>query len=447
MESENLIFLTLFLSLLFCVWGAGSLPARVEQSTQNERNVSDQALDSSMQSPGGSGGELFPRGNFPISSIWGAFGQEKPRPSFSQLFNDRGAQPPPEGAEPPTVSQSVDSLTLSGVATFKPFKYTFSFFVSSFFVFVANILLSFFLLSRWIESGHPPFSNLYESFLFLAWSLLLFYFPATGFWAKSGEKNEGPQSSNRSGPELRSQNSAASGFAPPPVSSLAGIVLVSAALFIYTFATWILPSEMRELKPLVPALKSNWLLMHVSIMLLSYSALIAGCLFSILYLVLFYTQKKNIKRSPSPLFVSPRGAAPRRNSPEGNPGGAVLTSPRRSPLSSSPSVTRFLTDLDALSYRSLAFAFPLLTLGIISGAVWANEAWGSYWSWDPKETWALITWFLFSIYLHLRIQKSWEGEKAALVALFGFFIVWICYLGVNLLGKGLHSYGWWAGGS
>ena len=86
--------------------------------------------------------------------------------------------------------------------------------------------------------------------------------------------------------------------------------------------------------------------------------------------------------------------------------------------------------------------FQVWLFGIISGAVWANEAWGSYWSWDPKETWALITWIVFAIYLHSRLLKGWQGEKAAIVGSFGFFVIWICYLGVNFLGKGLHSYGW-----
>jgi cytochrome c-type biogenesis protein CcsB len=92
----------------------------------------------------------------------------------------------------------------------------------------------------------------------------------------------------------------------------------------------------------------------------------------------------------------------------------------------------------------LALGFPLLTVGILSGAVWANEAWGSYWSWDPKETWALITWLVFAIYLHARILKGWTGRKPAIIATFGFFVVWFCYLGVNLLGAGLHSYGWFS---
>ena len=101
-----------------------------------------------------------------------------------------------------------------------------------------------------------------------------------------------------------------------------------------------------------------------------------------------------------------------------------------------------LETLDNLSYRIIGFGFPLLTTGIIAGAVWANEAWGAYWSWDPKETWALITWFVFAAYLHARITKSWQGKRPAILASIGFIVVWICYLGVNFLGKGLHSYGW-----
>jgi len=100
-----------------------------------------------------------------------------------------------------------------------------------------------------------------------------------------------------------------------------------------------------------------------------------------------------------------------------------------------------LESVDNLSYRTISFGFPLLTIGIIAGAVWANEAWGSYWSWDPKETWALITWLVFASYLHARITKTWQGERPAIIAAVGFVVVWICYLGVNFLGKGLHTYG------
>ena len=99
-------------------------------------------------------------------------------------------------------------------------------------------------------------------------------------------------------------------------------------------------------------------------------------------------------------------------------------------------------NLDNLSYRILGIGFPFLTIGILSGAVWANEAWGSYWSWDPKETWALLTWLVFAIYLHMRLSHGWQGKKPAIMASVGFLTVWFCFLGVNLLGEGLHSYGW-----
>ena len=98
--------------------------------------------------------------------------------------------------------------------------------------------------------------------------------------------------------------------------------------------------------------------------------------------------------------------------------------------------------LDSLSYRCITFGFLLLTVGLISGAVWANEAWGSWWSWDPKETWALICWLVYAAYLHTRLTRGWQGKKPALLAIAGFFVIIICYIGVNLLGVGLHSYGW-----
>jgi ABC-type transport system involved in cytochrome c biogenesis permease subunit len=108
------------------------------------------------------------------------------------------------------------------------------------------------------------------------------------------------------------------------------------------------------------------------------------------------------------------------------------------------SQTALFSKLDNGSYRAIGLGFAFLTLGILSGAVWANEAWGSYWSWDPKETWAFITWIVYAIYLHIRLNKGWNGEKAASIATLGFFSVWICFLGVNLLVTGLHSYGWFS---
>jgi cytochrome c-type biogenesis protein CcsB len=205
-------------------------------------------------------------------------------------------------------------------------------------------------------------------------------------------------------------------------------------MFIIGFATLSLPDGMQKAAPLVPALKSNWLMMHVSIMMFSYSTLIIGSLLSIVFLVL--TKDKQVVLKGSSL------------------GGSVSTLESSSMKSTVSEIKYDLVDgvlekklslletLDNLSYRIIGLGFPLLTIGIIAGAVWANEAWGSYWSWDPKETWALITWLVFAAYLHTRITRSWQGKGPAILASLGFIVVWICYLGVNFLGKGLHSYGW-----
>lgn len=187
--------------------------------------------------------------------------------------------------------------------------------------------------------------------------------------------------------------------------------------------------------PLIPALQSNWLMMHVTVMLLSYATLLSGALLAISFLLLdkvnliniiswqnlktkspnielsFFQESQNLKNSNSNFLLNFKKI-------------------------------EFLKILDNLSYRLIGIGFSFLTIGILSGAVWANEAWGSYWSWDPKETWALITWIVFAIYLHTRLIKGWKGKKSAFVASLGFFTLWVCYLGVNLLGKGLHSYGW-----
>ncbi|KAK9660815.1 hypothetical protein RND81_O182100 [Saponaria officinalis] len=103
--------------------------------------------------------------------------------------------------------------------------------------------------------------------------------------------------------------------------------------------------------------------------------------------------------------------------------------------------SQLIEQLNHWSYRVISLGFILVTIGILSGAVWANEAWGSYWNWDPKETWAFITWTVFAIYLHIRTNKNLQSANSAIVAFIGFLIIWICYFGVNLLGIGLHSYG------
>jgi cytochrome c-type biogenesis protein CcsB len=263
---------------------------------------------------------------------------------------------------------------------------------------VANLLLFFILCSRWIVAGYFPLSNLYESLLFLTWTLLTIY-----LYIETKTK-----------------------------SKLIGATLIPVALLINGFANLTLSPEMQKSSPLVPALQSNWLMMHVSMMLLSYATLIMGSLLCILFLVISRNKEVNLKMiddSSLPLY------------------NIMLDYYETKLLSPSTEISelgklKLLQSIDNWSYRIIGLGFPFLTIGIISGGIWANEAWGSYWSWDPKETWALITWLVFATYLHARITKGWEGKKTAILGGLGFFVIWICYLGVNFLGKGLHSYGW-----
>ena len=269
---------------------------------------------------------------------------------------------------------------------------------------IANVLLFFILCSRWIVAGYFPLSNLYESLLFLTWSLLTIYLYI----------------------ETKTN------------SRLIGAILIPVTLLINGFANLTLSPEMQKSSPLVPALQSNWLMMHVSMMLLSYATLIMGSLLCILFLVISRYEDIDFNRVDN-------SSLPLYNVMLDYYEGSVLSS--TIPSSSSSEISelgklKLLQSLDNWSYRIIGLGFPFLTIGIISGGVWANEAWGSYWSWDPKETWALITWLVFATYLHARITKGWEGKKTAVLGGIGFFVIWICYLGVNFLGKGLHSYGW-----
>ncbi len=291
---------------------------------------------------------------------------------------------------------------------------------------VGNLCLAALLTARWIEGGYFPLSNLYESLFFIAWGITAMHFVA--------ERMSG--------------------------SRWVGAVTSPVAMGICAFAALTLPDTMQVSEPLVPALKSNWLMMHVSVMLLSYSALMVGALIAIAFLIVtrgqavelkgssvgtggFRDRKYQLKKAGSttatekltrePLVVSSGGTAVLEVPTQTVADSAIALSPQRLTLADT---------LDNISYRIIGLGFPLLTIGIIAGAVWANEAWGSYWSWDPKETWALITWLVFAAYLHARITKGWQGRRPAILAASGFVVVWICYLGVNLLGKGLHSYGW-----
>ena len=263
---------------------------------------------------------------------------------------------------------------------------------------IASILLFFILCSRWVVAGYFPLSNLYESLLFLTWTLLTLYLYI----------------------EYKTN------------SKLIGAVLIPVALFINGFANLTLSADMQKSSPLVPALQSNWLMMHVSMMMLSYATLIIGSLLCILFLVISKYQEIDLK-------VEKNNDIPLYNVMVDYYENQIFTNSNES---SELGKLKLLQSLDNWSYRIIGLGFPFLTIGIIAGGVWANEAWGSYWSWDPKETWALITWIIFATYLHARITKGWEGKKTAILGSIGFFVIWICYLGVNFLGKGLHSYGW-----
>nr|YP_010641996.1 cytochrome c heme attachment protein [Saxifraga punctulata]WBQ55063.1 cytochrome c heme attachment protein [Saxifraga punctulata] len=261
------------------------------------------------------------------------------------------------------------------------------------------------LITRWIYSRHFPLSDLYESLIFLSWSLscinMLPYF-------KKHKNN------------------------------LSAITAPS-AIFTQGFATSGLLTEMHQSAILVPALQSQWLMMHVSMMVLGYAALLCGSLLSIALLVITFRKDIRILDKSNHLLKL-------------NELVYFNETKYTNKINNIVKNTSFLSDrnyykyrliqqLDDWSYRVISLGFIFLTIGILSGAVWANEAWGSYWNWDPKETWAFITWTIFAIYLHTRTKKNLQGENSAIVASMGFLIIWICYFGVNLLGIGLHSYG------
>nr|YP_010617696.1 cytochrome c heme attachment protein [Maianthemum bifolium]WAW82124.1 cytochrome c heme attachment protein [Maianthemum bifolium] len=261
------------------------------------------------------------------------------------------------------------------------------------------------LVTRWISSRHFPLSNLYESLIFLSWSFSIIHL-ISKIW---NHKND-----------------------------LSAITAPS-AIFTQGFATSGLSSEMHQSSRLVPALQSQWLMMHVSMMLLSYAALLCGSLLSVAFLVI--TFRKNIDifcqrkifliKIKSFFFDKIEYLKKKKN---------VFKQTSFVPFRNYYKY-QLTQRLDYWSYRVISLGFTFLTIGILSGAVWANEAWGSYWNWDPKETWAFITWTIFAIYSHTRTNQSLQGTNSSLVASIGFLIIWICYFGINLLGIGLHSYG------
>ncbi len=227
------------------------------------------------------------------------------------------------------------------------------------------------IIMRWVESyklgiGHAPLSNMYESLVFFSCTIVIIYLVI----------------------ERTYKNRTLGVFAMP-------LVFLSIA-----YAS-LSPNINDRIQPLIPALKSNWLIAHVMTCFLGYAAFAIAFGISLMYLSACGGKKEKgylLSQFPKPVF------------------------------------------LDNLTHQMVTFGFLFLSIGIITGAVWANSAWGSYWSWDPKETWSLITWFIYAILLHARLMRGWHGKRIAYVSIIGFMAVLFTYFGVNLL-PGLHSYG------
>ncbi len=224
------------------------------------------------------------------------------------------------------------------------------------------------ILLRWVESynyglGHAPLSNMYESLIFFGLVVTVIYLFV----------------------EFKYQSRIIGAFVTPMVF----LIMAYAAL-----------SPNQGIKPLVPALKSNWLIAHVVTCFLGYAGFAIAFGVSLMYMVKNYLPAIAGKLS---------GILPQSDI------------------------------LDDLTHRMVMFGFLFLSIGIITGSVWANSAWGSYWSWDPKETWSLITWLIYSFLLHARLMRGWTGSRIAYISIIGFMAVLFTFFGVNYL-PGLHSY-------
>ncbi len=227
------------------------------------------------------------------------------------------------------------------------------------------------IILRWIESyslgiGHAPLSNLYESLVFFAWTIIVVYLVI----------------------ERKYENRVIGAFTTP----LAFLALAYASLS---------PNISDRIQPLLPALKSNWLIAHVIACFIGYAAFAMAFGISWMYLV----KQRDTEGKSKLLAHFPKTGI-----------------------------------LDDLNHQLIMFGFLFLTVGIITGAVWANSAWGRYWGWDPKETWSLITWFIYATLLHARMMRGWHGKRIAYLSIIGFVAVLFTYFGVNYL-PGLHSYG------
>jgi len=199
--------------------------------------------------------------------------------------------------------------------------------------------------------------------------------------------------------------------------------------------------------PLVPALNSYWLRIHVLAAIVSSALFMLGFLFTVLYLVQDKRERRLVRdAAPSPAMASVGGGMPHDLAPGADePAAAVVTldetagnghGPSHAPRGRLPSAAT----LDGLAYRVTAFAFPIWTFAVIAGAIWAENAWGRYWGWDPKEVWSFVTWVFYAGYLHARATQGWRGRRAAIIATLGFAALVFNLVVVNTVVVGLHSY-------
>jgi len=284
------------------------------------------------------------------------------------------------------------------------------------------------IVMRWVESyrmgiGHAPFSNLYESLVFFAWTITLIYLVI----------------------ERKANNRIIGAFTMP----IAFLAMAYASLK---------PGIPIEIEPLIPALKSNWLIAHVITAFIGYAAFATAFGINTMYLLKQGRDEERVLwvdiAKPLTLFVFVTLFS--RVLLVGNWAMSVIVALpiclifyvcvfliRRMPADIKNRLLLMFPQpviLDELGYQMTLFGFLFLSVGIITGAVWANSAWGRYWGWDPKETWSLITWFIYATLLHARMMRGWRGKRIAYLSLVGFAAVVFTYFGVNLL-PGLHSYG------
>lgn len=325
--------------------------------------------------------------------------------------------------------------------------------VASVVTIIGFVSQTFAIASRWIEFKNigqmgwlraAPFTNLYESLIFFIWCLILGYLII----------------------EFKYKNRSFGAFVTP----IAGLALAFIDL----------SGVSKDIQPLVPALQSNWLLAHVMMSFIAYSTFALAFSTGLMYLITatdkrneasyifwtvtigifiamlaamgldYLTFKVGVKDSEG-LITSHLFKATFLNKSIGISFVSWIAALvfvylcwryGRSLKKIIGAFSLAPETLDEITYKSIAVGFPIFTIGgLIFGAIWADQAWGVYWSWDPKETWSLITWFAYAFYLHSRLLRGWRGKKAAVVAVIGFVMVIFTYLGVNLLLSGLHSYG------